>query len=74
MHPDIRLLVHVVSGVRQEDRQSRHPSSTMASTTGDNQPSAGASMDAKVVPDRNTTAAPAPRVVSLAARARVGDW
>jgi hypothetical protein len=46
----------------------------MASTTGDNQPSPGASMNAKVVPDRNTTTDPAPRVVSLAARARVGDW
>ena len=36
-----------------------------------NQPSAGASMNAKVVPDRNTTTAPAPRVLSLATRARV---
>ncbi len=29
----------------------------MASTAGENQPSAGASMNAKVVPDRNTTTA-----------------
>lgn len=28
-------------------------------------------MNAKVAPDRNTTTAPAPRVLSLAARARV---
>jgi hypothetical protein len=37
------------------------PSDAMVRTTGDDQPSAGASMNAKVMPDRNTTMAAAPR-------------
>ena len=36
------------------------PSDAIVSTAGDAQPSAGASMNANVVPDRNTTAASAP--------------
>jgi hypothetical protein len=36
------------------------PSDVIVSTTGDAQPSAGASMNANVIPDRNTTAASAP--------------
>jgi hypothetical protein len=32
----------------------------MVSTAGDDQPSTGASMNAKVIPDRNTTTAAAP--------------
>ena len=36
------------------------PSDAIASTTGDAQPSVGASMNANVTPDRNTTAATAP--------------
>jgi hypothetical protein len=37
------------------------PSNAMVSTAGDDQPSVGASMNAKVTPDRNTTTAAAPR-------------
>ncbi len=36
------------------------PSNAMVRTAGDDQPSAGASMNAKVMPDRNTTTAAAP--------------
>ena len=41
----------------QEGGQPRHAANVIASTAGDDQPSAGASMNAKVMPVRNTTAA-----------------
>jgi len=44
----------------QEGGQSHDAMAVMVSTAGDDQPSAGASMNANVMPVRNTTAAAAP--------------